>query len=831
MKLVILFTVTLAVGLSTLATAEVPQMINYQGYLTNPSGNPVGNGDYQITFSIYDVPVDGTAIWGSGLQTVSVNKGMFVYLLGSAAPLPDDLFEADTLRWLGIKVGTDDEISPRTRLVSVPYAYQSLRADTAAYALATPGGSSNWTVTDSVLYTNNYWGIARGGTGNALLGDSPHTMVNLGVACTTGVLGQDYGYATVGGGSLNDATHRWATVSGGGLNRSIGDAATIGGGQGNTASMLSSTVGGGSQNKAEGQASTVGGGLSNLASGETATIGGGHNGIAEGVFSTIGGGAYNHAYTWATIAGGYGNDASGDKSSIGGGEGNTANGDQSRIGGGVENTASGGGSTISGGGLNEAIGNGSTVGGGSINVAGGYLSTIGGGRYNSATGSFSTVGGGFENSVAGDYSAILGGYADTITSTAGYSYLFGVSSKLTEDSTFMVDMPHIRFGDETTGYEVPSEDGTAGQVMVTDGTGQLGWTDVPVGGSNWTVTDSVLYTNGYWGIARGSAGNTPLNYTQVNLGVNSSTLGSYATIAGGLLDTANGAYSVVAGGVNNSAKGDQTVICGGGSNKLDGKKSIIGGGAENHIGAEYGVIMGGYQNSVTGDQGVVCSGRDNHVSGLSSFVGSGFDNDIESNYSFIGGGWRNTLLSSADFSYLFGINSTLAEDSTFMVDMPHIRFGDEASGYEVPSEDGTSGQVMATDGSGQVSWVSLPGIAFASHDDSIMVAYLSMTSLLGLSIDVPSDGYLAVEFSGNARATAEGMRIYIDTAGTDTTNCLNSAHVIGLDPFTVNIAHNMPVQAGSHSISVVATRPVSAGWGAIYNMRLRATYHPVSYNP
>ena len=31
----------------------------------------------------------------------------------------------------------------------------------------------------------------------------------------------------------------------------------------------------------------------------------------------------------------------------------------------------------------------------------------------------------------------------------------------------MVDMPHIRFGDETTGYEFPTSDGTAGQVMTT----------------------------------------------------------------------------------------------------------------------------------------------------------------------------------------------------------------------------------------------------------------------------------------------------------------------------------------------------------------------------
>jgi hypothetical protein len=71
------------------------------------------------------------------------------------------------------------------------------------------------------------------------------------------------------------------------------------------------------------------------------------------------------------------------------------------------------------------------------------------------------------------------GYADTVMSE--YSYLFGIDSDLNEDSTFMVDMPHIRFGDTANGYEFPPDDGNAGQVMATDGSGQLGWTDMAGG--------------------------------------------------------------------------------------------------------------------------------------------------------------------------------------------------------------------------------------------------------------------------------------------------------------------------------------------------------------
>lgn len=122
--------------LVTYLTAEVPQMISYQGRLTQPGGDPVANGTYQITFKIYDGP-DPSAIvkWNSGPKTVQVTGGLFEYQLGSTSPyLPDDLLSSDTTRYLGITVGTDDEITPRVKLASTPYSYHALRADTADVA-------------------------------------------------------------------------------------------------------------------------------------------------------------------------------------------------------------------------------------------------------------------------------------------------------------------------------------------------------------------------------------------------------------------------------------------------------------------------------------------------------------------------------------------------------------------------------------------------------------------------------------------------------------------------------------------------------------------------
>jgi hypothetical protein len=127
----------------------------------------------------------------------------------------------------------------------------------------------------------------------------------------------------------------------------------------------------------------------------------------------------------------------------------------------------------------------STITGGQGNKAWDIYATVGGGVNNKASGYASVIAGGQENYADGQYSAILGGYRDSITNTANFSCLFGIDSKLTEDSTFMVDMPHIHFGDENDGYEFPATDGSNGQVMATDGNGQLNWTPI-TSASGWT---------------------------------------------------------------------------------------------------------------------------------------------------------------------------------------------------------------------------------------------------------------------------------------------------------------------------------------------------------
>jgi hypothetical protein len=128
--------------LCSMALAGVPQLINYQGRLTDVGGNALDT-TVSIVFTIYDDSTGGTAKWTETQGSVTVTDGLFNVLLGSVNPIMDTVFNDDT-RYLGITVGGDPEISPRIRIVSVGYAMQAKNADTAAVALSGPAGNSGW---------------------------------------------------------------------------------------------------------------------------------------------------------------------------------------------------------------------------------------------------------------------------------------------------------------------------------------------------------------------------------------------------------------------------------------------------------------------------------------------------------------------------------------------------------------------------------------------------------------------------------------------------------------------------------------------------------------
>ncbi len=111
----------------SLSYADVPQMINYQGYLTDATGAPI-NDPVDITFRIYDDSTAGNLLWDEYHSAVSVEEGIFNVLLGSVDSIAFAVFDGDT-RYLEMAVDGRGPMTPRRQMVSVPYAFHCLFGD------------------------------------------------------------------------------------------------------------------------------------------------------------------------------------------------------------------------------------------------------------------------------------------------------------------------------------------------------------------------------------------------------------------------------------------------------------------------------------------------------------------------------------------------------------------------------------------------------------------------------------------------------------------------------------------------------------------------------
>jgi hypothetical protein len=116
---------SIAVIASTTAVAvAVPPYLSEQGRLFDTAGDPVADATIPITFSIYASATGGSPLW-TETQMILTDDGYFSAVLGDTSnggtAIPNTLFNGST-RYLGVRVGTDPEMSPRQPLVSVPYA-------------------------------------------------------------------------------------------------------------------------------------------------------------------------------------------------------------------------------------------------------------------------------------------------------------------------------------------------------------------------------------------------------------------------------------------------------------------------------------------------------------------------------------------------------------------------------------------------------------------------------------------------------------------------------------------------------------------------------------
>lgn len=107
----------LALLIPSLALAQVPQRLAYQGRLTKADGTPE-TGVLPVTFSLFAAAEGGTAAW-SEAQSLALTHGYYATNLGEITPL-GKVFDGREL-FLEVSVG-GTALAPRQRIASVPYA-------------------------------------------------------------------------------------------------------------------------------------------------------------------------------------------------------------------------------------------------------------------------------------------------------------------------------------------------------------------------------------------------------------------------------------------------------------------------------------------------------------------------------------------------------------------------------------------------------------------------------------------------------------------------------------------------------------------------------------
>jgi len=195
---------------------QIPRLINYQGMLFTSTGQPVADGQYNLTFTIYDDA--GTALWTETQSSVFIGGGNLHVMIGASQPLT---LAFDKPYFLGIKIGTDSELQPRMPLTTSAYSFNSglvngigASQTPAPHALFPLGSDSKFP--ESVLPAVASGDFIKRGTPDTSRATSTSPMLlvsNLGDG--DGINGRSTnGFGIAGQSTANDGITGWTGASG-----------------------------------------------------------------------------------------------------------------------------------------------------------------------------------------------------------------------------------------------------------------------------------------------------------------------------------------------------------------------------------------------------------------------------------------------------------------------------------------------------------------------------------------------------------------------------------------------------------------------------------------
>ncbi len=164
---ILMLMILISLSITTLTRAQIPRLISYQGIYTDTLGVAKLDSTYSFTFRLYNTSSGGTALW-TETKSIATKKGLFSTNFGDVTPLS---LPFDVPYWLGIQVGANPELLPRTQLTSSSYSLRAIKADTAAY---TAGATLTLPFAGSVSTTSPALSITNSGGGRTAYFKNDH---------------------------------------------------------------------------------------------------------------------------------------------------------------------------------------------------------------------------------------------------------------------------------------------------------------------------------------------------------------------------------------------------------------------------------------------------------------------------------------------------------------------------------------------------------------------------------------------------------------------------------------------------------------------------------
>jgi len=219
----------------------------------------------------------------------------------------------------------------------------------------------------------------------------------------------------------------------------------------------------------------------------------------------------------------------------------------------------------------------------------------------------------------------------------------------------------------TIALTLPSADGTNGQALTTNGSGQLAFSTVGGGGglTGFTAAESTAAPNAtvYVDSLTASAASTNADVAFVAKGTGA-TLAQVpdSTTAGGnkrgthatdwqksrtaATQVASGNFSTIAGGQDNLASAQYATVSGGSGNTASGQYATVAGGSGNTASGNFSTVMSGVSNAANQTSAAVAGGQFNTASGASSGVFAGSGSTASGARSAVVGGQSNAASGS-----------------------------------------------------------------------------------------------------------------------------------------------------------------------------------------